>query len=154
MLAWRIPWTEEPGRLHTVCRITKSQTRLKQLSTCSRHLAPSYYSINIGYMNELKNRWINVKLHYTMYSIYVLYIILYLDSSHSQHGVVVQTVLLLLRVVTWMTFILRELGQTQHSGHVCLLSWFLPAAVIFGNCLSDVLQGNRWQRWEEAEAAE
>ena len=32
MLAWRIPWTEEPGRLHTVCRITKSQTRLKQLS--------------------------------------------------------------------------------------------------------------------------
>ena len=86
MLAWRIPWTEEPGRLHTVCRISKSQTRLKQLSTCSRHLAPSYYSINIGYMNELKNRWINVKLHYTMYSIYVLYIILYLDFSTWSRG--------------------------------------------------------------------
>ena len=26
--AWRIPWTEEPGRLHTVHGVTKSQTRL------------------------------------------------------------------------------------------------------------------------------
>ena len=25
ILAWRIPWTEEPGRLHTVHGITKSQ---------------------------------------------------------------------------------------------------------------------------------
>ena len=31
ILAWRIPWTEEPGGL--VYRVTKSQTRLKQLST-------------------------------------------------------------------------------------------------------------------------
>ena len=27
-LAWKIPWMEEPGRLHTVHGITKSQTRL------------------------------------------------------------------------------------------------------------------------------
>ena len=26
MLAWRIPWTEEPGRLQSIDRITKSQT--------------------------------------------------------------------------------------------------------------------------------
>ena len=26
MLAWRIPWTEEPGGLHTVHEVTKSQT--------------------------------------------------------------------------------------------------------------------------------
>ena len=26
-------WTEEPGRLHTVCRVTKNWTRLKGLST-------------------------------------------------------------------------------------------------------------------------
>ena len=26
--AWRIPWTEEPGKLHTVHGVTKSQTRL------------------------------------------------------------------------------------------------------------------------------
>ena len=32
ILAWRIPWTEEPGRLHIVHRVAKSQTRLKQLS--------------------------------------------------------------------------------------------------------------------------
>ena len=30
---WRIPWTEEPGRLHTVHRVTKSWIRLKQLGT-------------------------------------------------------------------------------------------------------------------------
>ena len=27
-LAWKIPWTEKPGRLHTVHGVTKSQTRL------------------------------------------------------------------------------------------------------------------------------
>ena len=32
ILAWRIPWIEEPGRA-TVHRVSKSQTRLKQLST-------------------------------------------------------------------------------------------------------------------------
>ena len=25
-IAWRIPWIEEPGRLHTVLRVAKSQT--------------------------------------------------------------------------------------------------------------------------------
>ena len=28
ILAWRIPWTEEPGRLHTVHGVAKSQTWL------------------------------------------------------------------------------------------------------------------------------
>ena len=28
ILAWKIPWTEEPGRLHTVHEVTKSWTRL------------------------------------------------------------------------------------------------------------------------------
>ena len=28
ILAWRIPWAEEPGRLHIV-RVTKSRTRLR-----------------------------------------------------------------------------------------------------------------------------
>ena len=32
-LAWKIPWTEEPDRLHTVHRVTKSWTRLKRLDT-------------------------------------------------------------------------------------------------------------------------
>ena len=31
VLAWRIPWSEEPGRLQ-VHMVTKSRTRLKQLS--------------------------------------------------------------------------------------------------------------------------
>ena len=29
ILAWRTPWTEEPGRLYIVQGVTKSQTRLK-----------------------------------------------------------------------------------------------------------------------------
>ena len=32
LLAWRIPWTEEPGGLQSMW-VTKSQTQLKQLST-------------------------------------------------------------------------------------------------------------------------
>ena len=28
MLAWEIPWTEEPGRLHTVYGVAKSETLL------------------------------------------------------------------------------------------------------------------------------
>ena len=28
ILAWKIPWTEEPGGLHIVHGVTKSQTRL------------------------------------------------------------------------------------------------------------------------------
>ena len=32
VLAWRIPWTEEPGGLHTGHRMAKSRTRLKRLS--------------------------------------------------------------------------------------------------------------------------
>ena len=30
MFAYRIPWTEEPGRLQTDHRVTKSQTRLNE----------------------------------------------------------------------------------------------------------------------------
>ena len=33
ILAWRIPWTEELDGLHTVYGVSKSQTRLKRLST-------------------------------------------------------------------------------------------------------------------------
>ena len=36
ILAWRIPSTEEPGRLQSVHGVEKSQTRLSQLGTHSR----------------------------------------------------------------------------------------------------------------------
>ena len=32
ILAWRVPWTEEPGGLHTVHGVTKSWTQLNQFS--------------------------------------------------------------------------------------------------------------------------
>jgi len=31
-LAWKIPWMEEPGRLHAVHGVTKSQTRLSSFT--------------------------------------------------------------------------------------------------------------------------
>ena len=31
-LAWKIPWTEEPGRLHAVHGVAKSQTRLSDFT--------------------------------------------------------------------------------------------------------------------------
>ena len=60
ILAWRIPWTEEPGGSHTVHRVAKSQT---QLSThrCSmnyHHLA-SHSKIYYKKIPEsIKNRHI------------------------------------------------------------------------------------------------
>ena len=30
--AWKIPWTEEPGRLHTVHGVAKSQARLSDFT--------------------------------------------------------------------------------------------------------------------------
>ena len=38
ILAWRIPWTEEPGGLPGVHRVAKSGTRLKRLSTHTQHI--------------------------------------------------------------------------------------------------------------------
>ena len=32
ILAWRTPWTEEPGGLYIVHRVAESQTQLKRLS--------------------------------------------------------------------------------------------------------------------------
>ena len=32
ILVWRIQWTEEPGRLHTVHRIAQSRIQLKRFS--------------------------------------------------------------------------------------------------------------------------
>ena len=32
ILAWKIPWTEEPGRLHTVHWVGKSRTRLSDFT--------------------------------------------------------------------------------------------------------------------------
>ena len=31
-LAWKVPWTEEPGGLHTVQGVAKSQTRLSDFT--------------------------------------------------------------------------------------------------------------------------
>ena len=62
ILAWRIPWTEEPGGLQ-VHRVTKSQTWLKQLKACihcslsdwkSKYL-PSGWSQNVSFFCTFYN---------------------------------------------------------------------------------------------------
>ena len=42
-LAWRIPWTEEPGRLQSI-GVTQSQTQLNRLSTV----------LSVNYSTQLK----------------------------------------------------------------------------------------------------
>ena len=37
ILAWKIPWTEEPGGLHTVHGVTKSQTPLSTRARAHAH---------------------------------------------------------------------------------------------------------------------
>ena len=37
ILAWRIPWTEEPGGLHTVCGVAKSRARLSNKALSGFH---------------------------------------------------------------------------------------------------------------------
>ena len=51
-IGWKIPWTEEPGRLHTVHGIAKSQT---QLSDCAR----THMNIHIKYTHTHMN-WIKI----------------------------------------------------------------------------------------------
>ena len=54
LLAWRIPWTEEPGGLQSMW-VTKSQTRLKQLSTHT-HTHHELKKKNGNVSSALKNR--------------------------------------------------------------------------------------------------
>ena len=35
-IAWKIPWMEEPGRLHTVHGVTKSQTQLSDFTSLQK----------------------------------------------------------------------------------------------------------------------
>ena len=42
ILAWRIPWTEEPGELKSMG--SQSQTQLKRLSTQAHHLGRALVS--------------------------------------------------------------------------------------------------------------
>ena len=37
ILAWEIPWTEEPGGLHTVHGVVKSQRRLSNLMKATEY---------------------------------------------------------------------------------------------------------------------
>ena len=41
ILAWRIPWTDEPGGLHTVHGVTKSRTRLSNFTITASGWASS-----------------------------------------------------------------------------------------------------------------
>ena len=63
ILAWRIPWTEEPGGLHTVHGVAKSRTRLSE----SAH--------------TFKELWIHLVLFYKPYSCFCSYFPKYYKSQ-------------------------------------------------------------------------
>ena len=44
ILAWRIPWTEEPSRLHSPCS-RKGRTQLSDQTTTT-----TYICVNVGYL--------------------------------------------------------------------------------------------------------
>ena len=52
ILAWRIPWTEEPGGLQSIG--SQSQTRLKRLSTHAPTILPLGPFISSGQYQTLK----------------------------------------------------------------------------------------------------
>ena len=52
ILAWKIPWTEEPGGLHTVHEVAKSWARLKQLSTYACITIFSFINIYLPEVGE------------------------------------------------------------------------------------------------------
>ena len=46
ILAWRIPWTEEPGGLRSVHKVTKSRTGMKQLSMHAQRNRTFYFGVS------------------------------------------------------------------------------------------------------------
>ena len=46
ILAWRIPWTEEPGGLQSVQGVTKSRTGMKQLSMHAQRNKSLYFGVS------------------------------------------------------------------------------------------------------------
>ena len=53
-IAWKIPWTEEPGRLHVVHGVAKSRTRLSDFT--SLH-APRQASLVAQMLKNLPEMW-------------------------------------------------------------------------------------------------
>ena len=59
ILAWKIPWTEEPGGLHTVHGVTKSQTRLSAPPLSPQHTHPWSFQV-------LSQDWSSGCLHFPL----------------------------------------------------------------------------------------
>ena len=74
ILAWRIPWTEEPGRLQ-VHRVAKSQIQLKRLSMHKRtHLEAAVISFFIA-IKVLLNSIIEFKFHNILYILHLTHFV-------------------------------------------------------------------------------
>ena len=51
-IAWKIPWTEEPGRLHVVHGVAKSRTRLSDF-TCFNLEEPVEWRRDVGKLERM-----------------------------------------------------------------------------------------------------
>lgn len=97
-------------------------------------------------MNEFKNKWINYACFIIVCNVYnMLYTIFYLDFPHSQNADLVHIVQRFLRVVNWITFILRESGiqdQSQTIFTCCLNIWIIPLKCTKGRQMG--VEGRSW----------
>ena len=53
ILAWRIPWTEEPGGLHTIHGVAKSWTHLSNCAFTLKHSKSSYSFFKVNVFNRI-----------------------------------------------------------------------------------------------------
>ena len=85
ILAWRIPWTEEPGRLQ-VHRVAKSRIRLKRLSMHKRtHFEAAVISFFIA-IKVLLNSIIEFKFHNILYILHLTHFVSSKETSCQQMG--------------------------------------------------------------------
>ena len=62
ILAWNIPWTEEPGRLLSIVWVAKSQIRLNRLSTLAHTNVPSGWMLSQIWAYPLREvAWLVIK---------------------------------------------------------------------------------------------
>ena len=57
-LAWRIPWTEEPGRLHVVHGVAKSRTRLSDFTSLHAPRQASLVAQTVKNLPAMQETWI------------------------------------------------------------------------------------------------
>ena len=57
-IAWKIPWTEEPGRLHVVHGVAKSRTRLSDFTSLHAPRQASLVAQTVKNLPAMQETWV------------------------------------------------------------------------------------------------